>query len=159
LDRQLPGKIAAALDKQLPGKIEEALDRQLPAKIEEALDRQLPGKIAAALDEQLPGKIEAALDRRLDAALEEKFEKVWLPRIERMMDARFAEFKQMLVDFAEGISRQIEDLRKENSRLWSQYSSFRDSTEGNVLRHEKRLNDHNCRLATLEEEMRLAQQG
>ncbi len=147
LDEQLPGKIAAALDEQLPGKIAAALDEQLPKRIEEALDRQLPAKL------------EAALDRRLDAALEEKFEMVWLPRIERMMDARFAEFKHMLVDFAEGISRQIEDLRKENSRLWSQYSSFRDSTEGNVLRHEKRLNDHNCRLATLEEEMRLARQG
>ncbi|MCL6633621.1 MAG: hypothetical protein K6T63_13445 [Alicyclobacillus herbarius] len=174
LDRVLPSKIDAALERVLPSKIDEALERALPSKIDEALERVLPSKIDEALERVLPSKIDEALQRVLPVAIDEALERALPDKIAKALDEqlpakivaydakveqRFHELREALTEFASGIQRQIEELRQENSRFWRQFELFRNDTEGSLLRCEKRLNDHNWRLATVEEELRLAHQA
>jgi DNA anti-recombination protein RmuC len=106
-----------------------ALEERLSERLEERLGAKLEERLTAILDAKL-----LAMEERWDAKL----------------DAKLAPIAEKLGAVYEHVARLSDDMTEVKQRL--------APIEGDILRHERILKDHNHRLADVEQELRVSKQ-
>jgi ParB-like chromosome segregation protein Spo0J len=103
-------------------------------------EKKLAELIGKMLDERM-GALEERLDAKL-ASMEERFD--------AKLDAKLAPIEEKLDAVYEHVAQLSKDMTEVKQRL--------GRIEGDILRHERILKDHNHRLADVEQGLRIAKQ-